>query len=208
VATRHGGIIDKYMGDGVMVLFPGRPGQGSGPQDAVDAALGIQEAIRALNEDPDLRDAPVIVRSSVEYGPVILGTVGHEGRFDTTVISDVANVAARLQGWCRTLDVNVLVTERCASALEGRHARPVGDLPIRGRTELVVGWEVYDTDPAPARAAKDLTAPGLTEVVALRRAGRWEDALARVAALRQEHARDGTLRWLAEDCAHRVRTRS
>ena len=201
VATRHGGIIDKYMGDGVMVLFPG------GAADAVRAAVGIQEAIQALNADPDLREAPVVVRASVEHGPVILGTVGHEGRFDTTVISDVANVAARLQGWCRTLDVNVLVTDRCAAALAGRHARALGELPIRGRKESVMGWEVYDTDPAAVRDAKDRTAPALEQVAALRRAGMWQEALDTLAPLEETHA-DGALRWITEDCARHLRPRA
>jgi class 3 adenylate cyclase/CheY-like chemotaxis protein len=197
VATAHGGIIDKYMGDGVMVLFPG------GPDDAVRTAVGIQTAIHALNRSPDLRDAPVVVRATVEYGPVILGTVGHEGRFDTTVISDVANVAARLQGWCRTLDVSVLVTDRCATALEGRHARPVGDLAIRGRNGSVAAWEVYDTDPAAVRDAKDATAPALTTAVALLREGRTGEAAAILGSLHREHPGDGAVRWmLAERARH------
>ncbi len=198
IATAHGGVIDKYMGDGVMVLFPG------GPADAVRATLGIQEAIRALNASPDLRDAPVVVRASVDYGSVILGTVGHEGRFDTTVISDVANVAARLQGWCKALHVNVLVTESCASALDGRHARAVGNLPIRGRREPVNAWEVYDTDEAQVRASKDESAPALARAATLRAEGRMRDALAVLTPAHQAHPTDLTLRWILDDCARRA----
>jgi class 3 adenylate cyclase len=67
------------------------------------AAMGeVQRVVTELNQSPDLRDNPVVVRCSMDHGVVMLGTVGHAGRFDTTVISDVANLAARLQGWCRT----------------------------------------------------------------------------------------------------------
>ncbi len=195
IATVNGGVIDKYMGDGVMVLFPG------GPVDAVRAALGIQQAIRDLNASTYRRDAPVVGRASIDYGPVILGTVGHEGRFDTTVISDVANVAARLQGWCKSLNVSVLVTDACAPALDGRHSRALGSLPIRGRKEPVTAWEVYDTDDVELRASKDESAPVLARASALRATGHMTDALAVLGPACEAHPKDEVLRWMAQDCA-------
>jgi class 3 adenylate cyclase/CheY-like chemotaxis protein len=201
VAVRHGGVIDKYMGDGVMILFPG------GPADAVAAAVGIQRALRELNRDDDLRERPIVVRASIEHGSVILGTVGHAGRFDTTVISDVANVAARLQGWCRTLDVNILVSDRCRRGLKGHPARELGSFDVRGRREPVVAWEVYEADADATRAAKDRIAAVFDGAVAHRRHGRWLDAIGELRLVLESCPSDGAAKWMLADCAKRADAR-
>jgi class 3 adenylate cyclase/CheY-like chemotaxis protein len=199
VTARHGGVIDKYMGDGVMVLFPG------GPSDAVAAAVGIQHALRELNRAEDLRDCPVVVRASIEHGAVILGTVGHAGRFDTTVISDVANVAARLQGWCRTLDVNILVSDRCRAGLQGHPARELGAFKIRGRREPVVAWEVYEADAETLRDAKQRSSGAFDAALTHRRHGRWLDAIGELRTVLDACPSDAPARWMLAECAQRLR---
>lgn len=195
VLTAHGGIIDKYMGDGVMVLFP------TADDQAVAAMGAVQRVIHTLNESPDLRDDPVVVRCSVDHGVVMLGTVGHAGRFDTTVISDVANLAARLQGWCRTLDANVLVTAAALGEVHVEHTRPLGAVAIRGLPHPIEVFEIYADAPPHVRAQKAAAAPWIARGLAYRAAGDDDEALG---ALRKAVALapdDRAAAWLLSDIA-------
>ena len=195
VLAAHGGIIDKYMGDGVMVLFP------TGTERALAAMGEVQRVVTELNQSPDLRDNPVVVRCSMDHGVVMLGTVGHAGRFDTTVISDVANLAARLQGWCRTLDANILVTEAALGGTRPEHTRALGSVTIRGLPNPVSVFEVYADAPPQVRAQKAAAAPWIARGLAYRAAGDDDEALS---ALRKAVAvapGDRAAAWLLSDMA-------
>lgn len=190
VLTAHGGIIDKYMGDGVMVLFP------TGRTQAIDAMCAVQRVIVELNTAPDLRDDPVAVRCSVDHGTVMLGTVGHAGRFDTTVISDVANLAARLQGWCRTLDANVLVTQAALGDAPRPYTRALGPVTIRGLAHPIDVYEIYANDPPALRAQKEASAPLIARAVDDLAVDRWEDALRTLREALILAPDDRAARWL------------
>ena len=195
VLTACGGIIDKYMGDGVMVLFP------TGTERALAAMGEVQRVVSELNQSPDLCNEPVVVRCSADHGVVMLGTVGHAGRFDTTVISDVANLAARLQGWCRTLDANILVTEAALGGARPEHTRALGSVTIRGLSDPVNVFEVYADAPAHVRAQKAAAAPWIARGLAYRAAGDDDEALS---ALRRAVALapgDRAAAWLLSDMA-------
>ena len=178
-----------------MVLFP------TGTERAIAAMGEVQRVVTELNQSPDLRDNPVVVRCSMDHGVVMLGTVGHAGRFDTTVISDVANLAARLQGWCRTLDANILVTEAALSDPKPAHTRALGPVTIRGLPNPVSVFEVYADAPPQVRAQKAAAAPWIARGLAYRAAGDDDEALS---ALRQAVAvapGDRAAIWLLSDMA-------
>lgn len=193
VLSQHGGVIDKYMGDGIMVLFP------EGAAAALDAAEAVQTTLEALNTAPDLREDPIVMRSTLEQGRVILGTVGHENRFDTTVIADAVNVASRLQGWSRTLGVPVLATEACQSAAPRPYRRALGSHALRGRQQPVALFEHFAAHPL--REAREAARPHFEHGVSLREAG---DLLGAIGAFRSSlaaHPEDPAARWLLHDAA-------
>lgn len=197
--TKRGAVIDKYMGDGVMVLFP------TGAEAALAAAIDVQTAISELNKDFDLKRDPVVMRCTVDVGPVILGTVGHPNRFDTTVISDVTNVAARLQEWARTLDVHILATETCFPKNNHVKSRQVGHLQIRGRRDTVVVREVFRADDMRQEQLESECFQSFRSAVAHRTHGRW---LAAIASLGEvlEHCPDDTVcKWMLSECAAELR---
>lgn len=198
IISQHGGLIDKYMGDGVMVLFP------DGPAAAVAAAVAIQHAMAALNAQPELAARPVVLRSSMEFGPVILGTVGHAGRFDTTVVADVVNVAARLQGWCRALGTPVLVTDRCQAGVAGVLARELGPLDLRGRAAPVICFEVFEADPEPLRRQKVAALDAFASAVEHRRHGRWLESVGALRDALDRSPDDAVARWMLADSAQRL----
>lgn len=199
VLSKHGGVIDKYMGDGIMVLFP------QGAAAALDAAEAVQKTLEELNRDPDLCDDPIVLQSTLEHGRVILGTVGHANRFDTTVIADAVNVASRLQGWSRALGVPVLATAACQSEEPRLHRRALGSFPLRGRKQPVELFEHFGCHPL--REAREAARPYFEVGVSRREAG---DLLGAIGAFRESlahHPEDPAARWLLHDAAAALQTK-
>ncbi len=195
--ARHGGIVDKYLGDGAMVLFPG------GGAAAVAATCEMFEALDALNASGKLAGPPVEIGVSIHAGPVILGTIGYQSRIDITAVSDAVNIAARMQGWTRGLGARALLSEAVASQLsaEGRDAlRHFGPLPMRGREALVPIYQLIPVEAPDRRPCIRETRPAFERAVALRTAGSLRDASAAFAVVAAQDPEDVAAAWLAARC--------
>jgi two-component system sensor histidine kinase ChiS len=140
----HGGFIDKYVGDAIVGLFPARP------DDALDAAIALQSEVRRFNEDRARRgDEPIAVGVGVNFGRMMLGTIGEAQRVETTVIADSVNIASRLQDLTKVYGVSIIVSASAVDALADRRKyclRPLGDLNLRGHHAPQSAFELFDGD--------------------------------------------------------------
>ena len=128
--TRHGGFIDKFIGDAIMVVF-GAPEEDAGHcHSAIACAVELSDALGSMN---------AWVRSlgvdwefgygiGVNSGEVIVGNVGTETRMEYTALGDAVNVASRLEHLTRQLERPILVGEACAKAC----ARATSDYSFEG----------------------------------------------------------------------------
>jgi len=198
----YGGVVDKYMGDGLMALFP------SSPADAVRAGLGMIEATRRIAEQ--YRDSvPQTPRIGVgiHMGPIILGLVGAADRLDFTGISDGVNVAARIERLTRSVHADILISQPIFAGLPTELAalcRPLGELTIRGKDRRVEIHEVFATDPAGERARKAATAGPLSIISATLKEQRWQEAQKMLAALRVQHQGDHAIQVIEKHCARQI----
>ena len=111
IIARHGGHVDKFIGDGLLAVF-GAPNRfPDHPDRAVRAAC---ELVRVINADdgPGLR-----IGVGVNTGRIVAGSIGGAGRLNFSVIGDPVNVAARVEAATRDLDENVLITAATAERL-------------------------------------------------------------------------------------------
>jgi len=132
VVRENHGSVDKYLGDGYMALFPRRV------EDALHAALMLQAAVRDLNREEI--GPPIVVGIGLHTGPVTFGTVGDARHIDTTIVSDTANTAKRVEGLSKRLREPVVATEDVVRKLEdpGRYlARRLGSHRVRGKREPI-----------------------------------------------------------------------
>lgn len=129
----HGGIVNKFLGDGFMAIF-GAPLPADDPaRDAAAAALDMVARVDAEVAAGSL--APTRIGVGLHIGEALTGTVGSQRRREYTVIGDAVNVAARLEGLNKHYDTCVLASAEVVQALAGRFAtRPLGEATIAGRS--------------------------------------------------------------------------
>jgi len=104
VIQRHGGSIDKYLGDGIMATF------GVARQSetyAADALRALEKVLASMHDWGAEREAqggePLAIGGAVATGPVLFGVTGDESRLEFTVIGDVVNLAAKLEKHCKVV---------------------------------------------------------------------------------------------------------
>ena len=148
----NGGFVDKYLGDGVMALFPGSP------ENAVRCAI---EMHRRLEDYNSIRfssgQTPIKIGIGIHTGRLMLGTIGENERMDGTVISDVVNIASRIEGITKDFSIGLAVSERILLGLADVDAylfRFLGKIGVRGKREPVSVFELFDGDPDQLRLKK------------------------------------------------------
>lgn len=127
-----GGIVNKYLGDGLMAIFGAPEAQADHPRRAARAALAMARAAADLDETgafPGLR-----IGVGVHTGEAVVGDVGGEARREYTAIGDTVNVAARVEAENKALGTTILVTASVARRLgEGFDLGPAAAVQLRGR---------------------------------------------------------------------------
>ncbi len=164
VIASTGGILDKRMGDGLMVVFlesaaarqDADGGTGRHPAcSAIDCALKMQEAVATMARDPEMADFPGLrIRVGVAHGDLVAGNMGSSHRLEYTVIGDVVNVASRLEALCPPGAVLTTAdTQREAGTIHVE-ARAFGEHELKGRdgtVELVqLGGPAPEDDQPPS----------------------------------------------------------
>jgi len=128
-----GGEVLKFMGDGVLAIFPV---VGGTPRGACDAALRAVSAARVgMAQLDDARRqqglSPLPFGVALHLGEMLWGNIGAADRLDFTAIGPAVNLVSRLEGLCRTLDKSVLVSGKLA-AETGVSLIPLGTHALRG----------------------------------------------------------------------------
>jgi class 3 adenylate cyclase len=194
VVREHGGIVDKYVGDAIMALFP------RAADDGVRAAVGLQCAVQAHNIERAANHLPPIaVGVGVHCGSLMLGTIGEHERMDGTVIADAVNVASRVEGLTKYFGARVIVTDEIRAALTDPDAytmRFLGRVAVMGKRQGVGLYEVLDGDPPDRLAAKRATVEPFAAAVSAFVAGAFAEAAERFNDVLRSDDADGAARYL------------
>lgn len=152
VISAHGGIVDKYIGDAIMALFPTSADQG------LLSAIAMLTQLDAYNKGRERANyPPVRIGIGLNTGIVMLGTIGGTQRMEGTVLSDAVNLASRLEETTKTYKTPLLISEHTLNALT--HAdhyciRFLDRIRVKGKTQAQSVYEVFDNDLADTRTGK------------------------------------------------------
>jgi adenylate cyclase len=141
ILDRHGGIVNKFLGDGFLALF-------GAPLDAPDAAQRAVAAAREMLAANELANReshwPLRIGIGIHVGEVVAGNIGSPRRKEYTVIGDTVNFASRLEALNKDLNSQLLVSAEVRAALgEDCHdAVSRGDVTVRGYDRPVTVWQL------------------------------------------------------------------
>ncbi|HZF82421.1 MAG TPA: adenylate/guanylate cyclase domain-containing protein, partial [Burkholderiaceae bacterium] len=146
VFTRHGGTIDKYIGDGTMVFWGAPADAPHAEESACRAALELQAELDALNAEWRASGlAEFQTRIGIHTGPAITGVLGSKDRLAYTAVGDTVNVASRIEGINKDLGTRVLISETTFDGLAGRlPTRRIDAMTIRGRQKPLLVYELLE----------------------------------------------------------------
>lgn len=138
ISSAQGGTVNKFIGDGALILF-GVPEEIPEPvQAAANVALALRHNLEGL-----LKPYGLGLGIGVHYGDVIAGEIGFGERSEYTVIGGTVNLASRLQSLNKELGSRILISDTALLELGARFAtRPLGAIPIRGLSKPVEVFEL------------------------------------------------------------------
>ncbi len=141
VVFKHGGTLDKFLGDGLLAVFGVPREMPDASTSAVKAALEMLERVKALNGRRKDLDHELRIGIGIAHGVVVAGNIGSEARMEYTVVGDTVNFAARLQDLTKDLNCSIVVSESVYDAVRG--LAPLKRLPpvrVRGKAGEVQLW--------------------------------------------------------------------
>lgn len=146
------GFVDKYMGDGIMALFP------ESADHAVLAALSMCEALAEYNLHRSRTGyQPIQIGIGIHFGKLMMGTIGENQRMDSTVISDAVNLASRLENLTKIYGASIIASLDVMTNLSETvriESRFLGFLQVKGKDLPIPAYEIFHADEITLRQFK------------------------------------------------------
>ena len=198
----NGGFIDKYIGDAIMALFPGKT------DDALAAAVGMQKKLIEYNADRKKSGyVPIGIGVGVNAGKLMLGTVGEHERMDGSVIADAVNLCSRLQSLTRVYGSTILTTGQTLKSLSDPRRfsyRFIDRVRVRGRREAILLFEILDGQNDEQGARRAAYKEELARALRMYFGRHFEDSLQIVTKLREKNPEDRILGIYQRRCENLV----
>lgn len=141
IIFEKGGMVDKYLGDGIMAIFGITDAKPLPEVRAVEAAVRIFDKLAEINREIA---EPINIGIGINTGTVVAGYVGTQQRVELTILGDTVNVASRLQSQARPN--RILVGPATVAAIVGHfQTQRIGAVNVKGRTKPIQVHEVVRT---------------------------------------------------------------
>jgi adenylate cyclase len=141
VVDRHNGIVNKFLGDGLLAIFGAPIDDPLEAANAVEAAREMLAAVEGSNADDPW---PIRLGIGIHIGQAVAGTVGSPRRKEYTVIGDTVNLASRLESLNKEVGSQLIVSDAVREAAGGAvgEAQALGPLAVRGYADPVTVWRL------------------------------------------------------------------
>jgi adenylate cyclase len=168
IVFRHGGTVDKFVGDMVMALFGAPLDDPAHAEHAAQAAVDMVHELGELNRTWAAEGrAQLDIGIGVNSGEMIAGNIGSSSIMSYTVIGDNVNLGARLESLNKDYKTRIIISDATRTRLTGSYdIQPLGDVIVKGKTLPVAIFEIRVPSPmgrvaeAPAAAASSESSSG------------------------------------------------
>lgn len=151
IRENHGFIV-KYLGDGMMAVFP------NGADDALRGGIAKQQQVQQYNADREKRGyQPIQVGVGVHFGHMMVGIVGEAERMQGDAFSDNVNLASRLESLTKFYGVSLIISEKVLANLtqpEQYQIRFLDRVIVKGKQQPISIFEVLDAETELVRELK------------------------------------------------------
>jgi ligand-binding sensor domain-containing protein/class 3 adenylate cyclase len=159
----HGGFICLYTGDGIMALFK------DNHEMAVKAAIEMQKSLSQYNKKRFVANRrPINIGIGLNTGKLMLGVIGDNDRYDTSVVSDAVNTASRMEGLTKVFGSQIIVSEetlkemKISDSVERTHStcgdfRFLGKVRVKGKDKTLKIYDFYDWEVQEIQVLKSQT---------------------------------------------------
>jgi adenylate cyclase len=153
-----GGTLDKYIGDALMAIFGAPVEQPDNAYRCCSAAVTMMRELDKLQARWKAENKgypPIDIGIGINSGPMVVGNMGADQRFDYTVLGDNVNLASRLEGTNKEYKSHVIISEATLTRCNGMvAARELGAVKVKGKNEPVKIYELMDDKPPTGELAE------------------------------------------------------
>jgi adenylate cyclase len=141
ILDRHGGIVNKFLGDGFLALFGAPFEAAEAPHHAVAAAREMLLAMDTINKGATW---PLRIGIGIHFGEVVAGNIGSPRRKEYTVIGDTVNFASRLEALNKDFNSQLLISNTVRDAIGDAcgDAVSLGEIAVRGYDRPMLVWQL------------------------------------------------------------------
>ncbi len=159
IICAYGGHINKYIGDGLMIVFGAPVARGDKLEARAAVACGLEmlAEVERINQDWEGTGRPrLAIGVGIHTGDATCGVVGAQGRLEYTIIGDAVNLASRLESTTKEKGVPILISDATAALIGVDYeTRALGDVKVKGKTQSTEVFTVSKADrKRPADAAE------------------------------------------------------
>ncbi|MEW6261584.1 MAG: adenylate/guanylate cyclase domain-containing protein [Thermodesulfobacteriota bacterium] len=193
VVFKYDGLLDKYIGDAIMAVWGAPLAQ---PDHALRACRTCLEMMAVLAElrrqwrqqDPKI---PFIdIGIGLNTGPMVVGNMGSETRFDYTVMGDAVNLGSRLEGANKQYGTNIIIGEVTFEQIKNEfYCRELDSVAVKGKQQPVRIFELLG-EPGAVRPEEMKLARAFTRGLVAYKSRRWDEALQIFSAIRHHFPDD------------------
>lgn len=138
IIMKHGGVVDKFLGDGLLAFFNAPVEHKDFAWQAVQSALEIRKFSESAEFAEICGNTGLKIGVALNIGPVVFGNIGSEKKAEFTVIGDAVNTCSRMESLNKEFSTSIIVSEdvvkQCSSAVEWKL---LGKKALRGKTEEI-----------------------------------------------------------------------
>ncbi len=136
IINRHGGVVDKFIGDAIMAIWGAPKASDKDAENAVRACLEMRRALADLNARKIEKGQPaILIGMGLHAGPAISGTIGSSERMEYTVIGNTVNTTSRIEAATKSFGTDLLVTDDVLKLVgENFKSDYAGTVEVKGRS--------------------------------------------------------------------------